>query len=116
MAPRDRLPRVRDVVELATLPLRHSSLRAASLRAADVVRPDDDEEASPDARAARTARSRADERFADRREELEALREAEERLGPGGDRADRATRSAEAYLAARRRRLRRQLDGSQRSA
>lgn len=114
MVPRDRLPRVRDVVELATLPLRPSNLRPASSRAEDLTRPAD-EGASPDAPAADTTRSRA-ERFEDRREELDALREAEERLGDGGDRADRATRTAEAYLAARRRRLRRQLDNAQRSA
>lgn len=99
MAPREhRIPRVRDVVELATQPLR-------------LVRGD---QAAPDVPAPAVDASRADEDV--RREELAALHEVERDLDGQAAPADRATRSAQAYLAARRRRLRRELDEARRGA
>lgn len=100
MASREhRIPRVRDVVELATQPLR-------------LVRGD---QTAPDLPPPAAEAPRADDDDV-RREELSALHEAERDLGGEAAPADRATRSAQAYLAARRRRLRRELDEARRGA
>ena len=105
MASREhRIPRVRDVVELAIQPLR---LVRGDHDAAQPMPHDAD--GAPDAA---TPLRRDDARC----EELTALHEVERDLGDQAAPADRATRSAQAYLEARRRRLRRELDEARRGA
>lgn len=93
MATRDPLTRVRDAVHRVT------ERRAPARTTEPAVRPRGGASADP-----------CEEVDPDRCEELRAMRAAAERAGDTP--ADRATATATAYLAARRRRLKRQLDAS----